>query len=75
MSRFDEYENEYDFPEPPYDDEGEYAYYEGDEGVTPPEPDNICKTCDGTGEFPVDHLCKDCSGKGYIDPEPIKLVK
>ena len=51
----------------PYPYEGEYAEYEGNEGVKSEEGDNICKTCDGTGEFPEDHLCKACHGKGYRD--------
>lgn len=69
MSRFDEYDSEWNWPEPPY--EGEYAHYEGDEGVKPPEPDTICKTCDGSGEFPVDHLCKDCQGKGSLTADKV----
>jgi DnaJ-class molecular chaperone len=27
--------------------------------------DGICKTCDGTGEYPEGHLCKDCGGRGF----------
>lgn len=52
-----------------YDDpmEGPYDGYEGDEGVKSEEGDDICKKCDGTGEFPEDHLCKACGGLGYID--------
>jgi len=66
---FDPPDYGYDYEEPV---EGEFEHYEGDEGVKPEEPDTICKTCDGTGEFPDDHLCKDCQGKGYTTPEPKK---
>ncbi len=55
-----------------YPYEGEYAEYEGTEGVKPEEGDNICKTCDGTGEFPEDHLCKTCAGKGRIDLDEVQ---
>lgn len=65
---------DYEWDDPyPYE---EYAEYEGDEGVKPEEGDNICKKCDGTGEFPEDHLCKACAGKGRIDEvqEPKRKV-
>jgi len=29
------------------------------------EDDNICKTCDGTGEYHR-QLCKTCGGMGYL---------
>jgi hypothetical protein len=64
MSRFDDlpYDDlEYDYPEdfhdvPEEDDVPEVAPHT--------EADDICKTCDGTGEV-HEHLCKDCGGKGY----------
>ncbi len=35
-----------------------------DEEKFPTEPDDICQTCDSTGEFPVGHVCKSCGGSG-----------
>ena len=66
----DEFDRHADYPwdDDPYPFEGEYAEYEGTEGVKSEEgDDNICKKCDGTGEFPDDHLCKACEGKGRIE--------
>lgn len=37
------------------------------QGLTDPTQveDNICQTCDGTGDH-NGHLCKDCGGKGTL---------
>ena len=47
--------------------EGEYAEYDGTEGVdlAHEDLDDTCQTCDSTGEFPVGHVCKSCGGSGH----------